>query len=334
MSRRGAQPARVDFTGAARYRRLESATPGMTRLRIAAIVGPTGVGKTALALALAEQLSIEVVSADSRAVYRWMDIGTAKPTPEERQRVPHHLIDVVDPDEPYSLALYQQQALAAVARIAARGRRPLLVGGAGLYVSAVCDGLAMPDVAPDAAFRAAMEERAQVNGWEALRAELARVDPQSAARIDPKNVRRVIRALEVHHVTGKPFSAWQTPASAPPIECALIGLNLERPMLFAGLDRRIEAWIAGGLLEEVRALLERGFAADLPSMSGLGYRELAQVVRGELDLATAVTQFKHATHQYAKRQMTWFRRDSRITWLDAATVTPEQVLRILTLASG
>jgi tRNA dimethylallyltransferase len=159
-------------------------------------------------MALADHLAIEVVSADSRAVYRGMDIGTAKPSAAERQRVPHHLIDVVDPDAPYSLSLYQQQALAAVAEIEARGSRPLLVGGAGLYVSAVCDGLAMPDVAPDLAFRAAMEARAQSQGWEALRGDLEHVDPQSARRIDPKNVRRVIRALEVHHVTGRPFSAW------------------------------------------------------------------------------------------------------------------------------
>jgi tRNA dimethylallyltransferase len=280
-------------------------------------------------MALADHLSIEVVSADSRAVYRWMDIGTAKPSLAERERVRHHLIDVVDPDEPYSLALYQAQALAAVARIGARGRKPLLVGGAGLYVSAVCDGLAMPDVAPDLAFRAAMEKRAQVEGWEALGAELKRVDPESARRIDPKNVRRVIRALEVHHVTGKPFSAWQTPTLDPPVECTLVGLNLDRPTLFARLDRRIDAWIESGFVDEVRGLLERGYAPALPSMSGLGYREIAQVVRGELDLPAAITQFKQATHQYAKRQMTWFRRDPRIIWLDAATATAAQVLEAL-----
>ncbi len=296
--------------------------------RVGALVGPTGVGKTALAMALADYLPIEVVSADSRAVYRWMDLGTAKPSPAERQRVPHHLIDVVDPDEPYSLAVYQQQALQAVARIDARGRTPLLVGGAGLYVSAVCDGLAMPDVAPDTAFRAAMEERVRNEGWQVLQPALENVDPESARRIDPKNVRRVIRALEVHHVTGKPFSAWQTPGR-PPVECVLIGLSLERQTLFERLDRRIDAWIEAGLVDEVHRLLERGYAPTLPSMSGLGYREIAQVVRGELDLPAAIAQFKIATHQYARRQMTWFRRDQRIVWLDAAAATPEQVRAIL-----
>src|SRR5215813_6082922 len=170
-------------------------------------------------MALAEHLPLEVVSADSRTVYRWMDIGTAKPSVEERQRVPHHLIDVVDPDEPYSLARYQQQAGAAITRITARNRLPLLVGGAGLYVSAVCDGLAMPNVAPDHAFRATLEERARIEGWQALAAELERVDPESARRIDPKNVRRVIRALEVQYATGKPFSLWQTRSDEPPVEC-------------------------------------------------------------------------------------------------------------------
>ncbi|MGI9147093.1 MAG: tRNA (adenosine(37)-N6)-dimethylallyltransferase MiaA [Chloroflexota bacterium] len=302
--------------------------------RLAALVGPTGVGKTALAIALADHLPIEVVSADSRAVYRWMDIGTAKPGLGDRLHVPHHLIDVVDPDQPYSLAFYQRHALEAVARIGARGRMPLLVGGAGLYVSAVCDELAMPDVPPDPVFRAAMEARAQADGWQALRADLERVDPPSAGRIDPKNVRRVIRALEVHHVTGRPFSTWQAPAPAAALECVLIGLRLERQALFAHLDRRIDAWIEGGFVDEVRGLLGRGYAATLPSMSGIGYREMAQVVQAELDLPTAVARFKHATHQYAKRQMTWFRRDQRIVWLDAASVTPEHVLELLRTAGG
>jgi len=177
------------------------------------------VGKTALAMALADLLPIEVISADSRAVYRGMDIGTAKPSLAERQRLAHHLIDVVDPDERYSLALYQRQALAAVAEIVARGRLPVLVGGAGLYVSAVCDGLAMPDVPPDPSFRESMAERARVDGIEALQSDLSAVDPESALRIDPRNVRRVIRALEVFHATGTPFSSWQTPTVNDPSHC-------------------------------------------------------------------------------------------------------------------
>jgi tRNA dimethylallyltransferase len=297
-----------------------------SRLAVAALVGPTGAGKTALAMALAERIPLEVVSADSRAVYRWMDIGTAKPSLQERRHVPHHLIDVVDPDEAYSLAVYQRQALAAVERVSQRGRLPLLVGGAGLYVSAVCDGLAMPDVPPNEEFRSAMEARARREGWQTLRADLERVDPESARRIEPRNVRRVIRALEVHQATGRPFSAWQTPVDVPPVTSVLIGLKLERSALFERLDRRIDAWIASGFVDEVRGLLDRGYAPGLRSMSGIGYREIAQFLNGELDLASAVGLFKHATHHYAKRQMTWFQRNPRITWLDANTATPDQVL--------
>jgi tRNA dimethylallyltransferase len=291
-------------------------------------VGPTGVGKTSLALALADHLPLEVVSADSRTVYRWMDIGTAKPTLVERRRVAHHLLDVVDPDEAYSLAVYQEQALAAISRISGRARLPLLVGGAGLYVSAVCDGLAIPEVPRDAAFRARLEERARSEGWSALQAELERVDPDSAARIDPKNVRRVIRALEVSYATGRPFSAWQKPVT-PPVECVLIGLQMERSALYARIDQRIDTWVENGFVDEVGGLLERGYSPGLPSMSGIGYREIAQFLLGNIRLEVAVAQFKQATHQYAKRQMTWFRRDARIHWLDAATATPGDVLAVL-----
>jgi tRNA dimethylallyltransferase len=301
-------------------------------VNVLALVGPTGVGKTALALELAEHLPIEVVSADSRTVYRWMDIGTAKPTLEERRRVPHHLIDVVDPDQAYSLAAYQEQALAAIARIASRGRQPVLVGGAGLYISAVCDGLAMPDVPPDPAFRAAMEERARREGWQALQSDLERVDIDSAKRIEPRNVRRVIRALEVFHATGKPFSAWQTP-EAPPVESVQVGLGLDRQVLFSRLDERIEAWLASGFVEEVQSLLGRGYEPGLPSMSSIGYREMAQVLAGKLSLDEAVVQIKNATHQYAKRQMTWFSRKKHIHWLDARDVTVQQLIDLVSVNS-
>jgi tRNA dimethylallyltransferase len=293
---------------------------------VLALIGPTAVGKTALALALADRLPVEVVSADSRTVYRWMDVGTAKPTLEERRRVPHHLIDVVDPDQTYSLAVYQRQAREAIERIRARGRVPLLVGGAGLYVSAVCDGLALPDVPPDVEYRVKLEERAGTEGWQSLQRELAEVDPESAARIEPRNVRRVIRALEVFRATGRPFSAWQKPDPARAVECALVGLRLERAELYCRIDARIDAWMRGGFVEEVQSLLARGYDPGLPSMSGIGYREVAQFLAGVIDLEAATQQFKQATHQYAKRQMTWFNARPNITWLDAATATPEQVL--------
>jgi tRNA dimethylallyltransferase len=290
------------------------------------IVGPTACGKTALALALAARCPIEVVSADSRTVYRWMDIGTAKPTRAERARVPHHLLDVVDPDESYSLAQYQMAALAAIARIFDRGRLPVLVGGAGLYVSAVCDGLRLPDVAPDLQFRAALEARAKSDGWPALQAELARVDPESAARIEPRNVRRVIRALEVHHATGVRFSDFQQ-RSEPPFRPVFIGLDVDRQELYRRIDARIDSWLANGLVDEVHSLLQRGYMETLPSMSSIGYREVARLLRGELARDEAAAQMKRSTHQYARRQLTWFRRDQRIQWLSQPT--PDDVLPLL-----
>jgi tRNA dimethylallyltransferase len=293
---------------------------------LVALVGATASGKTALALELAERCPIEVVSADSRTVYRWMDIGTAKPSPAERARVPHHLLDLVDPDEAYSLAQYQAQALAAVERVFARGRMPVLVGGAGLYVSAVCDGLRLPEVAPNPEFRSALEERAANEGWQALRSELAKVDPVSAERIDPRNVRRVIRALEVQHATGVPFSEWQW-RDPPPFKPVLVGLEVARDELYARIDARIDGWIEAGFVDEVRGLLERGYDERLPSLSGIGHREIAAMLRGELTQGQAVQQMKFASHQYAKRQLTWFRRDERIHWLTAPSA--DDVLNLL-----
>jgi tRNA dimethylallyltransferase len=302
---------------------------GADRPRVIAIVGPTAAGKTRLALEIAQRLPCEVVSADSRTVYRWMDIGTAKPTPQERARVAHHLIDVVDPDEDYSLAVYQRQARAAIERVTARGRTALLVGGAGLYVSALCDGLALPEVPPDTAFRTVLEQRAKSEGWQALQRELSAVDPVSAERIDPKNVRRVIRALEVFHATGRPFSEWQKPSLEHALSCVTIGLQLERQALYAQIDARINQWIVDGFVDEVRSLLDRGYSPGLPSMSGLGYREVAEYLAGGVDLETAVTRFKNGTHQYAKRQMTWFGARPDIHWLDASTATADAVLEVL-----
>jgi tRNA dimethylallyltransferase len=297
--------------------------------RVLALVGPTAAGKTALALALAEVLPIEVVSADSRTVYRWMDIGTAKPTPDERRRVAHHLLDVVDPDQAYSLATYQQQAREAIERIQARGRVPVLVGGAGLYVSAACEGLRLPDVPPDARYRAELEARAREEGWQALQRQLAEVDPTSAARIEARNVRRVIRALEVFRATGRPFSDWHVPDPSNAVNSVLVGLRLERTELDARIDARIDAWLAAGFVDEVEGLLARGYAPELPSMSGIGYREVARYLSGALDLETATRLFKQATHQYARRQLTWFNARPAVTWLDAATATPHDVLAIL-----
>lgn len=290
-------------------------------ISLLALVGPTATGKTALAVALAERLrpvvGCEAVSADSRQVYRGMDIATAKPTPAERARLPHHLLDIISPDQEYSLARYQADATASIGAIAHRRRLPLLVGGTGLYVRAVVDGLAIPAVAPNPALRARLAAEAATHGLAALHARLAQLDPLAAARIDARNPRRLIRALEVCLSTGRTFSAQQD-RRASNYRPLLLGLNTERPALYARADARIDAMVGAGLVEETRALVARGYDWHLPAMSSLGYREIGAYLRGELTLDAAVERFKRGTHAYIRRQLTWFRRDPRITWLDAA----------------
>ena len=278
------------------------------------IAGPTGVGKSRVALDLAERIGGEIVSADSRQVYRQMDIGTAKPLPEERCRVPHHLIDVVDPDQEFTLAHYRDLATAAIKDILARGRIPLLVGGTGLYIRAVTEGLAVPAVPPDPEYRALLEQRASTEGGGTLHRELGAVDPEAAASIEPKNVRRVIRALEVYRATGRPFSAQQE-SIPPPFELQKIGLTCNRELLYGRIDQRVDAMMEVGLLNEVQRLVARGYGWDLPAMSGIGYRQLGQHLRGEMDLPSAVQRIKYETHRYARQQYTWFSlEDASIRW--------------------
>jgi tRNA dimethylallyltransferase len=287
------------------------------RIPLLAVVGPTASGKTALALALAERFDGEIINADSRQIYRLMEIGTAKPSAADRARVPHHLVDVVWPDEPLSLAQYQTAAIAAIADVRARGRLPLLVGGTGLYVRAVVDGLAIPAVPPQPELRAELEAEARSHGLAALHARLAALDPASAAAIDAANLRRLIRALEVSIVTGRPFSE-QRGARPTPYDPLLLGLNTARDRLYAWADARVDAMLAAGLLDEVAALMARGYAWNLPALSSLGYREMGAHLRGELSLDEATARMKLATHALIRRQLTWFRSDSRIHWLNAA----------------
>jgi tRNA dimethylallyltransferase len=282
-----------------------------------AIVGPTAVGKSALALGLAERLSGEIVSADSRLLYRGMDIGTAKPSREERAAVRHHLIDVTEVDRPWSLAEYKEAALAAIADIHARRGLPILVGGTGQYVRALLEGWVVPRTIPDPTLRAELASRAEREGGLALHRELTVRDPQAAAAIDPRNVRRVVRALEVIYLTGVPFSAQRRRARSA-FRALCLGLRMPREELYARADARIEAMLAAGWVEEVRALLGRGFSPELPAFSALGYREIARHVQGEFDLAECRNEIRRATRRLVRHQANWFgEADQSIVWIDA-----------------
>ncbi len=293
-----------------------------------AVVGPTAVGKTGLAIELAQRLHGEIVGADSRQIYRYMDIGTAKPTPQERQAVPHHLIDFVDPDEDFSLALFKDLAMKAIGDIHQRGKLPLLVGGSGLYVWAVLEGWRIPEVSPDPQLRHRLQEKAEAEGPDALFAELERLDPQAAKKIDPRNVRRVIRALEVCKSTGKPFSGYQQ-KNMPSFETLIIGLTSERDQLYWRINARVDQMIEAGFVGEVQGLLDRGYSIELSSMSSLGYREIIKYLYGKLTLPKASERIKFETHRFARHQYAWFKlNDPRIHWFDLSRQKTSDVAQL------
>ncbi len=283
-----------------------------------AVVGPTAVGKSALALRIAPLVNGEIVSADSRQVYRYMDVGTAKPSADDRGRVVHHMLDLVDPDEEYSLALYLRQARTIIGEIQARGRVPIVVGGTGQYVRALLDGWSVPEVPPDAELRRELEERVEREGAGALHRELAALDPEAAARLDPRNPRRVIRRLEVIR---SPQAADDTAArdSQQPLDAVVVGLTLERDALYRRVDDRVDDMLRAGWVGEVERLLARGYGVDLPSMSSIGYREIAGHLSGGAPLGETANEVKRRTRRFARQQYAWFRLDDeRIRWFDAS----------------
>lgn len=281
-----------------------------------ALVGPTASGKTEAAIALAEVLGAEVVSVDSMLAYRGMDVGTAKPTAEQRARVPHHLVDVAEPSEPFSVARYQALAREAIEGIRARGRRVLLAGGSGLYLRAVVDDLVFPGTDPEV--RRELEREAATAGAIRLYERLWRVDPVAAAKIEQGNVRRTVRALEVSRITGRPFSSFAADWDRyDPSRVRAAGVSLPRSVLARRIAARVAGMLERGLLEEVRTLVERGFGGWLTATQAIGYAEFARHLAGELSVEEAVAATVRRTKALARRQLAWFRRDPRIRWFEA-----------------
>ena len=283
---------------------------------VLAIVGPTAVGKSALAMELARSLNGEIVGADSRQVYRHMDIGTAKPSLKDRAAVPHHVIDVVDPDEEFNLALYLDMARDALEAIHRKGKLPIVVGGTGLYIWGLLEGLRPPQVPPNKELREHLEARASKGGGDALYKELKKVDPKAAKKIDPHNIRRMIRALEVYMTTGIPFSRLYRKGGSP-YRYTMVGLTARREELYSRIDRRVDKMIRRGLVKEVQRLTNRGYGLELPSMSTIGYKEIGLYIKGEVELDSAVQRIKQETHRFARHQYGWFRlKDERVHWFD------------------
>jgi tRNA dimethylallyltransferase len=283
------------------------------------IVGPTATGKTRLAISLARRFNGEIINADSRQVYRYMDIGTAKPTSEEQKQAPHHLLDLLPPDQSFDLGTFLSLARKAIEEIHGRGHLPMVVGGTGQYIWALLEGWEVPAAPPDPGFRRAKEQEAAQQGALALYQELQKIDPQRAGELDPRNVRRVIRALEIYHTTQRKPSDYRKKTS-PGLDSLIIGLTMDREGLYRRIDERVDQMIESGLLNEVRNLAGMGFRLGMGPLDSPGYRELGQYLAGEITLDEAVQRTKYQTHQLARRQYTWFKlNDPRIRWLDASS---------------
>ncbi len=293
----------------------EAVRPAM--IAVGFIVGPTGAGKSALAMAVAERLNCEIINADSRQFYRGMDLGTAKPSAEDRRRVPHHLIDVRDPDRPLDVAEFAELARAAIEGIAARRRNPLVVGGSGLYLRVIRGGI-FRGPAASAEIRARLAKIAAEQGVPQLHQRLREIDPEAANRIGVNDLYRIARALEVFELTGETISAHQRRdrfADAG-YHTLTVGVEVERKKLYEAIDRRFDQMVAAGLVAEVRALVEAGYSPEKPPLSTIGYKQMAAYLRGEVALDEAIAQAKQESRRLAKRQLTWFRREPEIVWLD------------------
>lgn len=299
--------------------------------KVIVLGGPTATGKTDLAIDLALMVDGEVVSADSAMVYRYMDIGTAKPTVEERRGIPHHMIDVVYPDEEFSVARFKSMAEEAIRDILSRGKVPVVAGGTGLYISSLVYNIKFSETICDWEFRERMKALAEERGPEYLHERLMEVDPVSARKIHPNNVKRVIRALEVFETTGKPISEHQAESrnEPPEFDYLLFGLIMDRKVLYERIEKRTDLMMEKGLADEVAGLLRMGYSRDLVSMQALGYKEIAAALEGECTMEEAVDRIKLGTRHLAKRQITWFRGMSGLKWLDVQALDRRAILKIL-----
>jgi tRNA dimethylallyltransferase len=285
---------------------------------VLAILGATATGKSALGMALAEILQGEIVSADALQVYRGLDIGTAKPSPADRERVPHHLVDILDPREVYSAGEFARRARAAIAEIQGRGRLPIVVGGSGLYLRALFQGIS-PIPPGDPEMRRELQERLAAEGLGSLRDELARLDPRTEGRLAAGDTQRVLRALEVARVTGRPLSSWveEQPFGTQSIAAVRVGLTIPRGILYDRIAGRVARMVEAGWLEEVEGLLRRGLSPRLPAFQAIGYRQLVRHLEGDGSLEPAVAEVVRETRRFAKRQETWFRKEPDVTWFSA-----------------
>ncbi|NLI13746.1 MAG: tRNA (adenosine(37)-N6)-dimethylallyltransferase MiaA [Peptococcaceae bacterium] len=286
-------------------------------LPLVVITGPTATGKSDIGVKAAAIVGGEIISADSMLVYRGMDIGTAKPSAEQMGGITHHLIDIVEPDEEYNVSLFQQQARSIIKDIISRNKIPFMVGGTGLYIRSVIDDYDFSDTGGDESYRKALQNVVVERGPESLYKQLSEIDPLTAKKLHPRDVRRIIRALEVHKHTGRPISSYHTldRPGQPLYNLLMFGLTMEREALYKRIEQRVDLMLAAGLVEEVARLLRMGFSTELSSMRGLGYKEIAAYLTGAMSLDQAVDVLKRNTRRFAKRQLTWFRRDNRIRWL-------------------
>lgn len=306
------------------------------REKLVVIIGPTAVGKTDLSLELAEQFDGEIISGDSMQVYREMNIGTAKAAPEELARVPHHLIDIISPSDEYSVAQFQDSATRLITEINQRGHLPFIVGGTGLYIESVTHRFQFSQTSQDPELRDRLQRLADTEGVEALHSRLAAVDPVTAERLHPNDVKRVIRALEIYECSGYKMSDFQLRAQYSPYDLVIIGLTMDREKLYQRINHRVDLMMEAGLVEEVRSLLDRGYDASLVSMQGLGYKEVIPYLYGEVTLEKAINDIKQRTRHFAKRQLSWFRRMPQIQWFDMTNPAeqPNNVQTIKQILAG